>query len=231
MPDKDNRTANSKEVNKRTRIFREAGSSRVVASASWTILMAIIGAIMLFIYQVIAGNYYGETSGLSYFSVAGSILSLAAALSVGCSQAFIKIAKEKYTIDGIEKANKYIIQMSKINMILGFIISIVMFIIAFININDPAFFIILLGASSAIFIVYIRDLLTDMMASLNRFDLSSIIGGIYGVVVCVFGFVIIILKLPAQSLSFVPAIMMLLMVILAIYFYNKIKTVVTSRKK
>ena len=44
----------------RTDVFNEAGSSRAVASASWTILMAIIGAIMLFVYQIYVGFVYGE---------------------------------------------------------------------------------------------------------------------------------------------------------------------------
>ena len=209
----------------RTDVFKEAGSSRVVASASWTILMAIVGAIMLFIYQVYAGNAYGETGGLSYFSISGAILTLAIAISIGGGQAFIKFAKEKYTVDGIEKGKDIIVQMSKINMILGIIISIIMFIIAFINISDPIFFIILLGAASGIFISFLRDILVNMFGILNRFDMSAVIGGLYGVIVCIFGFMVIFLNIPAEFLAFIPTIMISLMMIIAIYFYKQIKTV------
>ena len=89
-----NKDQKVKQKSKRTDVFKKSGSSRVIASASWTILIAVIGAIMLFIYQVIAGNYYGESGGLSYFSVTAAILAISTAISVGTGQAFIKIGKE-----------------------------------------------------------------------------------------------------------------------------------------
>ncbi|MHA1269972.1 MAG: hypothetical protein ACTSPY_09330 [Candidatus Helarchaeota archaeon] len=224
----DNNSSNEikcKPKRKRTDVFKESGSSRVIASASWTILMAVIGAIMLFTYQIIAGNFYGGTGGLSYFSVTGAILALTVSISVGCGQAFIKFAKEKYTTSGIKEGNEIVIQMTKINLLFGIIISIIMMIISFLNLSDPVFFIILLGATSGVFISFIRDILMNMMGTLNRFDLGAIVGGLFGVVVCIFGFLIIFLNLPAEFLSFIPTIMTGLMFIIAAIFYNRIKTV------
>ncbi|MHA1309798.1 MAG: hypothetical protein ACTSQO_02620 [Candidatus Helarchaeota archaeon] len=220
-----NKDQKVKQKSKRTDVFKKSGSSRVIASASWTILMAVIGAIMLFIYQVIAGNYYGESGGLSYFSVTAAILAISTAISIGTGQAFIKIGKERYTIDGIEKGNIKIIQMSKINMLFGLIITGVVLIISVFNFTDPVFFIILIGASSGILITYIKDILGNMLGTLNRFDMLAIVGGIYGVIVCIFGFLIISLNLPPQFLAFIPTIMIIIMLALSIFFYNKIKTV------
>ena len=49
--------------------------------------MAIIGAIMLFIYQIYIGSVYGQ-GGLSYITITGAIFALATAISVGSGGAF-----------------------------------------------------------------------------------------------------------------------------------------------
>ena len=62
------------EEKKRTDVFEDAGCARAVASGSWTIMMAILGAIMLFVYTVIGGNFYGETGELSYYSMTAAFI-------------------------------------------------------------------------------------------------------------------------------------------------------------
>ncbi|MHA1798334.1 MAG: hypothetical protein ACTSVY_07775 [Candidatus Helarchaeota archaeon] len=53
--------------------------------------------------------------------------------------------------------------------------------------------------------------------------MSAVISGIYGVVLTVFGFLIILLRVPSYFLVFVSAIMFLIMMLLGFYLYNKIK--------
>ena len=210
-----------KEKKSRIEIFEEPGSSRAVASASWTIFTAIIGAIMLFVYQIYVGFVYGE-GGLSYITVTGSIFALTVAISTGSGGAFIKLAKESYTID--EEKGKYrAVQMAKTNLIIGLMANIALFILAFIVISDPLLFIMMIGAASAIFLSFMRDIFTNMFSIMNRFDMASIVGGLYGVIYCVYGLIVILLGLPPQALVFGILFMTLIMLGLSIYFYNRIK--------
>ncbi|NVM00781.1 MAG: hypothetical protein HWN67_00475 [Candidatus Helarchaeota archaeon] len=209
------------EKKSRIDVFKESGASRAVASSSWTILMAVLGAIMLFIYQIIAGNVYTEGE-LNYYGLTSMFFSFAVIFSLGASGAFIKLAKESFVLDE-EKGKHRAIQMAKINFILGFSINIVMFILAFLSISDIGLFIMLLGAASAVLIAFLRDIFTNLLGVMNRFDLGAIIGGLFGVVVCIFGFVIIIFNIAPEYLAFVPATMLVIMLIISIVFYNKIK--------
>jgi len=212
------------EDKKRTDVFKEAGSSRVVASGSWTIMMAIIGAILLFVYTVVGGNYYGDSGALSYFSLTAAFIAIAAAPSAGFAHAFIKESKQAHTRSP-EEGKKRSIQMSRINIIIGIGMSLIFLVgtIVFIAI-DPVLFIILMGTTLTILIIYARDILADMMSAFNRFDMAAIIGGLYGVIVAVAGFVIIFFGIPPQALVFIPALMFLVMFIISLGFYNKIKT-------
>ncbi|NVM55833.1 MAG: hypothetical protein HWN66_19190, partial [Candidatus Helarchaeota archaeon] len=211
------------EATKKSRIdvFKKPGASRAVASASWTILMATIGAIMLFVYQIYIGFVYGE-GGLSYITITGAIFALTTAFSSGSGAAFIKLAKEAYTIDE-EKGKTRAVQMAKTNLIIGLISNIALFILAFLVISDPLLFIMMIGAASAILIAFIRDIFLQMFAIINRFDMASIVGGLYGVIVFVYGFVIIFLGLPPQALVFGILFMILIMLGISIFFYHRIK--------
>ncbi len=205
----------------RTDVFKEAGASRAVASSSWTILMATVGAVMLFLYQIVAGNVYTEGE-LNFYGLTSMFFSFAVVFSLGSSGAFIKLAKECFVIDE-DKGKHRAIQMAKINFMIGFSINIILFILAFLTMSDTALFIMILGAASAVLIGFLRDIFTNLLGVMNRFDLGSIIGGLFGVVVCVFGFSIIIFNIPPEFMAFVPAIMLVLMMVLSIVFYNKIK--------
>ncbi|MFX1297464.1 MAG: hypothetical protein ACFFD2_21760, partial [Promethearchaeota archaeon] len=205
----------------RTDVFNEPGSSRAVASASWTILMAIIGAIMLFIYQIYIGFIYGK-GGLSYISVTGAIFSLATIISVGSGGAFIKLAKEGYTINE-EKGRYRAVQMAKTNFMIGIISNIALFILAFSVLSDPVLFIMMIGAASAILVSFLRDIFMNMFAIMNRFDMASVVGGLYGVIVFIYGFGIILLNLPPQALAFGILFMILIMLGISMYFFNRIK--------
>ena len=205
----------------RTEVFNVAGASRAVASASWTISMAVIGAIMLFVYQIYIGFVYGA-GGLSYISITGAIFALTTAISSGSGGAFIKLAKEAYTIDE-EKGKTRAVQMAKTNLIIGLISNIALFILAFLVMSDPILFIMMIGAASAILIAFIRDIFMQMFAIINRFDMASIVGGLYGVIVFVYGFAIIFLGLPPQALVFGILFMILIMLGISIFFYHRIK--------
>ncbi|MHA1266641.1 MAG: hypothetical protein ACTSRS_15505 [Candidatus Helarchaeota archaeon] len=213
------------EPSKQSRIdvFKKPGASRAVASASWTMLMAIIGAIMLFVYQIYAGNVYGEEGGLSYWSVTGAIFALSTLISTGAGSAFLKIAKEGYTLD-YQKGKHYAVQMAKINLLIGLISNIALFVLAFVVITDTVLFIMMIGAASAIMLVFSRDILMNMLGVVNRFDMASVVGGLYGVVVFGYGFIIIVLGLPPQWLAFGLTFMLLVMVSISIFFYNRIKS-------
>jgi len=216
-------TPESKATKKsRIDVFKEPGASRAVASASWTMLMAIIGAIMLFIYQIYAGNVYGESGDLSYWSVTGAIFALATLISTGAGGAFLKFAKEGYTIDK-EKGKSAAVQMAKINLLIGLISNIALFALAFVVMSDPVLFIMMIGAASAIMFSFCRDILMNMFGIMNRFDMASVVGGLYGVVVFIYGFVIIFLGLPPQWLVFGTTVMLIIMLSISIFFYNRIK--------
>lgn len=203
-------------------VFKEPGASRAVASASWTMMMAIIGAIMLFVYQIYAGNVYGEEGGLSFWSVTGSIFAIATLISTGAGGAFLKFAKEGYTIDK-EKGRSLAVQMAKVNLLIGLISNIALFALAFVVISDPVLFIMMIGAATAIMFSFCRDILMNMFSIMNRFDMASVVGGLYGVVVFVYGFFIIFLGLPAEWLAFGTTIMLIVMLSISIFFYNRIK--------
>ncbi|HUX99003.1 MAG TPA: hypothetical protein VMV49_05580 [Candidatus Deferrimicrobium sp.] len=177
---------------------------------------------MIFIYQIYAGNYYGVGGGLSYYSVTAAIFSIATAISAGASGSFVKLAKEAYTIDK-EKGKHRAIQMVRINLIIGLFSNLAIFILAFLSISDPINFIMLLGAASAIFIAFLRDIFFNMMSVLNRFDMASVVGGLFGVIVFIYGFAIIFLGIPPEFLAFGPLVMILIMLGLAMFFYNRIK--------
>ncbi len=183
--------------------------------------MAIIGAIMLFIYQIYIGSVYGQ-GGLSYITITGAIFALATAISVGSGGAFIKLAKEAYTIDA-EKGRLRAVQMAKTNLIIGIISNIALFILAFAVISDPILFIMMIGAASAIFVSFIRDIFTQMFSIMNRFDMASVVGGLYGVIVFLYGFLIILLDLPPSALAFGTLFMILIMLGISVFFYNRIK--------
>ncbi|MHA1799742.1 MAG: hypothetical protein ACTSVY_14940 [Candidatus Helarchaeota archaeon] len=131
-------------VRSRTDVFKNAGSSRVVASGSWTIVMAIFGAVLLFIFQIIAGNYYGEGGDLSYFSVTSAFLAIFASISAGFGNAFLKFSKEVYTRNK-EEGKNVSIQMPKIKLIIGSASSVIMLILTFIFISNLVLFLIFLG--------------------------------------------------------------------------------------
>ena len=212
------------EERKRTDVFKKAGSARVIASGSWTIMMAIIGAIMLFIYTVIGGNYYGETGELSYFSITAAFIAVAAAPSAGFAQAYIKESKQAFTRSP-EEGKKRSIQMSRVNILIGLGMTIIFLVAAILMIGiDPIIFLILIGTGLTIMVIYTRDILGDMLSVFNRFDMVSIIGGLYGVILAGAGFTVIIFRIPAQFLVFIPVLMYMVMLILSYIFYNKIKS-------
>ncbi len=206
----------------RIEIFKQPGASRAVASASWTMLMALIGAIMLFVYQIYAGNVYGEEGGLSYWSVTGSIFAIATLISTGAGGAFLKFAKEGYT-ENKEKGKSLAVQMAKINLLIGLNSNIALFALAFVVRSDPVLFIMMIGAASAIMFSFCRDILMNMFGIMNRFDMASVVGGLYGVVVFIYGFIIIFLGLPAEWLVFGMTFMLIIMLSISILFYNRIK--------
>lgn len=207
----------------RTAVFKEAGSSRVVASGSWTIVMAIVGAVMLFIYTVFAGDYYGASGDLTYWSVTNGLLSIYVAISAGFGQAFVKYSKESFTRSP-EEGKKKSIQQAKINVLIALGCTIVSAILSMFLIFDRITFIIFLGTTFAIQAVYLTHIMTNMMGVYNRFDMGSIVGGLFGVVAAISGFVVIFLRIPSFFLSFVPVLMNGVMLGLGLYLLNKIKT-------
>lgn len=209
------------EKKSRIDVFKKPGAARAVASSSWTILMAIIGAIMIFVFYIYAGNEYGE-GGLSYYTVTGAIFALATAISAGSGGAFIKLAKEGYT-ENEERGKHLAVQMAKINLIIGLISNVALFVIAFLVMSDHLLFIMMFGAATAILISFMRDIFTNMFSIMNRFDMASIIGGLFGVVVFVYGFTLISFGFPAQWLAFGILVMVLIMLGISVFFYHRIK--------
>ncbi|MHA1149029.1 MAG: hypothetical protein ACTSR8_12395 [Promethearchaeota archaeon] len=198
-------------------ILEEEGSTRAVLSGGFFFIFAIIGALLLWVYTVIAtGN-----EGLAYYGTIGVTVGMFSVLGTGFGQSFLARVKKAYIENGPEEAIKEASSYTKIYIAVGFLIGIVIFVMA-LFIEDPFLKLILYMSIIPVAMGYAFGTLGGMLNVKNRFDITAFIGSFYGVVVFIVGGILLLVRSEPVFFTIIPICISLNSLLLYTFFFKRV---------
>jgi len=174
----------SEQDNSEEKFYEVPGSSRAMVSGAISMLVAFLSSSCIWFFVIITSGW----EGLSYFGSTSALIGLLGIFSNGFSQSYIAKIKEAYVLNpevGKKKAATY----SKLIFLIGIasgLISLVLFIITpedNIYLKTAAFACIFQSIFG-----YVQAITTNGLAIINRYDLISFSGLMWGPSLLALGF-------------------------------------------
>lgn len=181
--------------------YEKKGASRAITSGIFILVSSLLGSLLLWIFMIIGTG----TGGLEYFLLATSIGTLFLTFSTGFSASFVARIKD-ISLKNPKKTNYYIGSYSRILILISIILTIIGFLIVFF-IKDIYFRTCLIFSIPQIFIGYISGIMINLLNVDNRYDITGVIGGLYGIFAFITGFLFIyVFHVPDIYYGLIPLI-------------------------
>lgn len=201
---------------KRTDIFEEEGSSRAIVSGAYFFVFAVVGSVLLMVFNIIAtGN-----PGLEYYGETFVILNMFIAVGSGIYPMYVSRVKAKFVHDK-ERALYLASSYSKMILLLGVILTFLAVLLYFIVPSDLVK-VATLAAIPAILLGYIGGSFSQMVALVNRFDIAAFVSSLFGIVVFICGLLFINFGFEPVWFAYIPLIIGLVTTPLGLFFFFRV---------
>lgn len=193
------------------------GSSRSMISGAIHMLVALLSSSCIWFFVIITSGW----EGLSYFGSTFALMGLLGIFSNGFSQSYIAKIKEAYILNpevGKIKAASY----SKLILIIGLgtgLISLILFIIT------PEDNIYMKAAAFACIFQsmfgYLQAIIINGLAIINRYDLISFSGAVWGPSLLILGIFWMIFNLPPEGFVFYYILASIIPFLIIFYYFHR----------
>ena len=193
------------------------GSSRSMISGAIHMLVALLSSSCIWFFVIITSGW----EGLSYFGSTSALIGLLGIFSNGFSQSYIAKIKEAYILNpevGKIKAASY----SKLILIIGLATGLISLILFIITPEDNIY--MKAAAFACIFqsmFSYLQAILINGLAIINRYDLISFSGAVWGPSLLVLGIFWMIFNLPPEGFVFYYILANIIPFLIVFYYFHR----------
>ncbi|HMF34783.1 MAG TPA: polysaccharide biosynthesis C-terminal domain-containing protein [Candidatus Lokiarchaeia archaeon] len=202
----------------RTDIFKEPGGSRVIASGMYSLIFSVISSIYFWVFIIVGSG----SDGLAYFGLSGSVLGLVGIVSAGFSQAYIAQVKEEMVRNparALEVASTY----ARFLFFYGILAGLGCFLASlFIPDTDPLFkYSLLFGAPQVFLNICLGSILTWSIQVVNRYDITSFLGAIGGILTTTIAILAVFLQWPLPYFALAGTIAAFAIFPFQLYYFHR----------
>ena len=199
------------------KFYNVPGSSRSMISGAIHMLVALLSSSCIWFFVIITSGW----EGLSYFGSTSALLGLLGILGNGFSQSYIAKIKEAYILNpevGKIKAASY----SKLIFIIGLGTGLISLILFLITPENNIY--MKVAAFACIFqsiFGYLQVIIINGLAIINRYDLISFSGVLWGPLLLVLGVFWMIFNLPPEGFVFYYILVSIIPFLILFYYFHR----------